>query len=136
MKEHRIRLRGGWLWIDPTSSDSTPRRVSLPLPGFPHESQRVILFRSFQSPPLEPDRETLWLHLQSVPGLVRLTLNEHELHEEPDHQKGLLYRIGAALPAHNRLILDVHPADAKNDQGVQASWGEVSLVIRWEDGGV
>ena len=79
MSEHRIRLRGGWLLRETTPRDATPRRITLPLAGFDANAGKIILFRSFQRPPLDPGRESLWLRLDDVPGLLSVSLNNRRI---------------------------------------------------------
>src|SRR5205823_3450154 len=88
MPEHWIRLRGGWEWHVPGAGQE-PRRVTLPLAGFPGGA---LLVRSFQKPPLDLRRETLWLRLDAVPGLVLVALNGRELVRDPSRTSGLLLR--------------------------------------------
>lgn len=127
MPEHRIRLRGGWLCIDPVADGDAPLRVTLPLAAFPENHGRVVLFRSFQAPPIDVGRETLWLALEEVPGLTRISLNSETL------QPGPLVRLGENLPTYNRLVFDVDTRGLGTTSSLASSWGLVALVIRRDD---
>jgi hypothetical protein len=88
------------------------------------------LTRPFQCPRLDLSRETLWLRLENVAGLiaarlngtpigaVRAELNDYEFKLQP-------------LPHRNILVLEVETALCANDpRGQSPEWGFVSLVIR------
>lgn len=129
MPEHRIRLRGGWLLIDTSAACASPRRLTLPLPGHPEPGHRVVLLRPFQRPPIDPARETLWLHLGSVPGLDEVRLNGVPFARPPAAPDGIWYNLGDDLPARNRLELHLGlaaPAEV-------SAWGDVALLIRSRD---
>ncbi|GAC1463974.1 MAG: hypothetical protein NVSMB9_02110 [Isosphaeraceae bacterium] len=129
MQEHSIKLRGGWEWHGKDSAE--PRRMTLPLPGFPENAGRVRLVRSFQTPPLDPRCETLWLRLNSVPGLVALSLNDREIaRPSAVDDAGRLYCLQGVLPARNRLVLEVEVVEPWEGRVRHSKWGEVALVIR------
>lgn len=127
MPDYQIRLRGGW---ESPGFDGGPRvgRVTLPLPGPPVGPGRIQFARSFQSPPLDRAAESLWLRLQTVPGLVAVHLNGRELSRAPFVEGTLLLALDEAVPGRNRLVLDVEPPARLPDPG--SPWGEVALVIR------
>ena len=60
----------------------------------------------FQAPRLDPERETLALRLDAVPGLMGVTLNGHEIAEVAPGGSSLLVPLGVDLPARNQLILE------------------------------
>jgi hypothetical protein len=134
MSEHRIRLRGGWLLLEPTSRDATRRRITLPLGGFAANAGKIILFRSFQRPPLDPGRESLWLRLDDVPGLLSVALNDRRIALVPNGVSNLLVPLGDDLPARNQLQLDVDPLAGRHASKPDAPWGEVALVIVQSEG--
>lgn len=128
MPEHLIRLRGGWERLDAGETARTSR-VVLPLVSTPEAPERLRLVRWFQTPPLEPGKETLWLRLDSVPGLISVGLNGAELAHGPFHESPLFLPLGDALPARNRVTLD---AEFPDPDGRPDAWGEVGLLIRAE----
>jgi hypothetical protein len=129
MSEHRIRLRGGWLLRETAPQVATPRRITLPLPGFASDAGGIVLFRSFQRPPLDPARESLWLRLDDVPGLRSVALNNRRIALVPPGVSSLLVPLGDDLLARNELRLDVDPVASRDTSEPDAPWGEVALVI-------
>lgn len=117
MNEHVIRFRGGWtdgsarlgLPADWTESDAIPTRLE----------------RAFQAPPLR-GRESLWLRLDAVAGLLCIRLNGMALHAD-SAAEGLEIRLAGLLPRGNRLELEIDPACVVVPTG---GWGHVALVIR------
>lgn len=128
MPEHRIRLRGGWEVLD-SGGGGLPSRLTFPLKAFPDGVGRVRLARSFQTPPLDPRSETLWLRLDAVPGLVSVLFNDRELARGPFGTAVLLLPLGDALPARNRITLDVAPCPGSGCPSEEFPWGEIALVI-------
>jgi hypothetical protein len=126
MAVHPIRLRGGWEAF--AVAGGSAQRVTLPLAAFPEGSDRLRLVRPFQSPPLDPARESLWLRLDNVPGLVAVTLNGRPL-GRPPFDPPLNLPLGQGLPARNRLVLEVESGQA--DPG--SPWGDVALLIVRDD---
>ena len=124
MPEHKIRLRGGWLQIHP-DRNTFGSWLTFPLAQFPNSPDDLRFARSFQRPPLDPERETLWLDLQSVPGLISIALNGRGLVREanPGHVESL--PLGIDLPSRNQLILQVNPSIRP-----EQPWGVIALVIR------
>lgn len=125
--EHWIRLRGGWD-TDPPSE----RRISLPLNTPEPLTTRSRLVRPFQKPPLQPGRESLWIHLADVPGLVQIHLNGEPLplHNSLPNQ---WIRLADDLPQRNRLVLEVEPLQPSSVASPPFVWGSIALVIRAEE---
>jgi hypothetical protein len=123
MAEHLIRLRRGWERLEPEGG-AARGWVTLPLSGFPGGVSRLRLARSFQTPPLDPLHETLWLRLDAVPGLVSVALNDREIARGPFPSSPLLLPLVGNLVARNRLILEVEPPPFGD-----SPWGDVALVI-------
>ena len=130
MPEHPIRLRGGWE-LHPPTAGGVPEKVALPLDGWPPQWGPARLVRRFQTPPLDPDRETLWLRLDAVPGLRAVTLNGHPLATDPLSGATVLLPLGAACSTRNVLELVVEPCRAAVDRDL-SPWGEIALVVRSE----
>ena len=103
-------------------------RLSFPLTRFPEGQVDLRFSRSFQHPPLDHDREALWLDLQSVPGLISIVLNGRELVREvnPGHVES--FSLGIDLPLRNQLVLQVDPSVRP-----EHPWGVVALVIRQKE---
>lgn len=129
MPEHLIRLRRGWLRVALQAPGDGSDRVTLPLAGFPDPGRRVLLTRSFQRPPVDPDREALWLRLEAVPGLNSVVLNGRSMTAGGPLADSLLLPVGDDLPARSVLVLDVGPAHPVGP----LPWGEVALVIVGRD---
>lgn len=135
MSEHRIRLRGGWLWLDPdVSPDDSPtgRRVTLPIewPGGP--AGRVRLARSFGPPPMDPSRETLALHMARVGGLASARLNGAEIARPTPGTTAIEVPLPGPLPRRNLLVLEVDlgaNGDHPGPDQAPVPWGEVALII-------
>lgn len=132
MLEHAIRLRGGWEWHNPAGV-TPPQRVSLPFDRWSLGAGKARLVRHFQRPPIEAGRETLWLRLDDVPGLISVALNGHPLNAGPLSENAGPWPL-EGLEARNRLELEVDPAGI-SPEGRSAPWGHVSLVIRTAVGG-
>ena len=106
MSEHLIRLRKGWELIDLDSPDLRPAPITLPLPAGWGAARRLRLTRRFGCPPLSLQGESLWLRLESVPGLASLRLNGHDLPLGPYFQGTIDIRL-ADLLARNELALEL-----------------------------
>jgi hypothetical protein len=91
----------------------------------------VRLVRWFQAPAIDPRVEALGLRLDDVPGLVAVMLNGTVLALPGPDVPSLWLELPAALPARNRLELDV---EVPNTPGA-GPWGQVALVIRPRDPG-
>ena len=131
MSEHLIRLRKGWESIDLDSLDPRPERITLPLPAGWRSARRLRLTRRFGCPPLNPDIESLWLRLESVPGLASLRLNGRDIPLGPYAHGTIDIRL-AELRPRNELALDLSaPGDPAGDS---TAWGEIALLIRSEPG--
>jgi hypothetical protein len=128
MAEHLIRLRGGWELRG--KAVNLPSRLTLPLgrfPGLP-PALGLRLFRSFQPPSLDRNREQLWLRLEAVPGLTLVKLDGRTL-DRPDAGAPIEHlRLDAdgPLPARSELMLRVSFCFKRLDQ----PWGQITLVIR------
>jgi hypothetical protein len=123
MPDHVIRLRGGWDW------DAGPtRRVSLPIDDWPTPNCLVRLVRRFQSPPIDPRDESLWLRLDAVPGLRSVHLNGGPLIDTANAGSAIETPLYDVLPAGNRLELLVETGEAV--AGGSGGWGLVALIVR------
>jgi hypothetical protein len=110
MREHIIRLRGGWIW-------------------------GPWLIRPFQAPPIDPRCESLGLRLDEVAGLVAVVLNGQELARPPSGTRALWLPLprDPPLPRRNRLVLEVEPP--RRPIGLSPNpgpWGAIALVVRFE----
>ena len=132
MSEHLIRLRGGWERLEP-GERSPATRVTLPLLGFPEGPGRVRLSRWFQAPRLEPGRETLWLRLDAVAGLIAVVLNDSEIAHGPFPTSPVLVRLSENLSTRNRIVLEVESPQQRDPAPADFRWGEVALVVRGVD---
>lgn len=130
MKEHCIRLRGGWVGTNRDDPDASSFQIALPA-HFDHNAiRRLRLSRRFQRPPLDHATEALWLRLGQVPGLLSATLNDAPLLLVP-HASDLIEIPLSDLPPRNLLVLDVDlPAQSDVEPARPSPWGEVALVIR------
>ena len=126
MPGHLIRLRGGWERLGPGGAVEATR-VVLPLAAPFDAPGRLRLGRWFQAPPLEPDKETLWLRLDSVPGLVSVGFIGSVIARGPFQESPVILPLGGALPARNRVVLD-----AEFPEPAGFPWGDVGLLIRAE----
>ena len=134
MSQHLIRLRKGWELIDLDSPDLRPAPITLPLPAGWGAARRLRLTRRFGCPPLSLQSESLWLRLESVPGLASLQLNGHDLPLGPYFQGTIDIRL-ADLPARNELALELSGgASLGAPPGDRVAWGEIALLIRSEHG--
>jgi hypothetical protein len=129
MIEHQIRLRGGWQY-DLRPDQDIRGWITLPLSAFSEGTQRLRLIRSFQTPPLDLDREALWLKLDHVHGLIAVFLNDHEIARPSPGATNLCLRIEHQLPARNQLVLEVDTLLAGDDLPAGSHWGDISLLIR------
>jgi hypothetical protein len=126
MKEHRIRLRAGWVGECHDANDGKALRVSLPNSVELAVGGRWRLTRSFGKPKLGAG-ETVWLELKKVSGLGSALLNGVLLPGAEDGR--LAYQIDPGLLAERNLLvleMDGRRGAAADDR----EWGEVSLVIR------
>jgi hypothetical protein len=133
MPEHLIRLRGGWLWLEPQARGQPPdpsmsRRLTLPMP-WPQGSTingSVRLTRSFATPRIDPEREILLLRLEHVHGLVSAELNDREITRSAPETTAIDIPLPYPLPSRNRLVLEVEPPLAGV---IVEQWGVIALVI-------
>jgi len=131
MPEHLIRLRGGWVLLDPVVLPPLPEtssgpRVTLPI-TWPEEAGSALavrLVRSFGPPPLDSTRECLALRLADVGGLVSAHLNGREIARPAPGTTALEVSLPLPLPPRNRLVLDVEVAPAST-----RPWGAIALVV-------
>jgi hypothetical protein len=128
--EHMIRLRGGWACRALDSPDSSERPLTLPVRWGPHDPARMFLTRKFGRPRLDPDRETLLLKMDHVPGILSVDLNGHPI----ARSAALVSRYEIEL-AHlldrNVLVLEIETPESRlGPAGNVAEWGMISLVIR------
>jgi hypothetical protein len=133
MPEHLIRLRGGWLWLEPQARGRLPdpsmsRRLTLPL-SWPQGNTgkgRVRLTRSFATPRIDPEREILLLRLEHVHGLVSAELNAREITRSAPGTTTIDIPLPYPLPCRNHLVLEVESPLPGVDV---EKWGVVALVI-------
>jgi hypothetical protein len=129
MDEHRIKLRGGWLWVD-RGADGDDLRVTLPIAWPPGPAAHVRLVRPFRRPPIDPDREALALHLEAIDGLVAARLNDREVARPPSGTSSLWIALTGSLPERNVLVLDADPPRPSDASAAGSLWGTIALVIR------
>ena len=134
MRNHIIRLRGGWYWENgPDQAAGRPeRRVVLPLTWPAGVARRGRLVRPFQAPPLDPARESLGFQLDDVAGLVVVELNGRELARPAPGTTSLWLPLPPEppLPRRNLLALEVEPPRRAGSLELDPSpWGTVALVI-------
>ena len=129
MPEHVIRLRGGWTLLGREGEDQDrPDRLTFPLKNLPENQGSLVFSRFFQRPPLTNPGQTLWLQLESVPGLKSIMVNRRELaRANPQGPIEHLF-LGDDLPARNQLILSVD-----SNVRLEEDWGRIALVIQEED---
>ncbi len=134
MTDHRIRLRRGWELLDPGQTPA-PGSLTLPLTEFPDwPATPHRLGRWFNTPPLDPTRETLWLQLAAVRGLRSIRLNDHEVAMSPFSEEPLLVPLGEHLQNRNQLVLDVD-LDSATRPPPGFFWGDIALLIRQREPG-
>ncbi len=75
MDEHRIRLRGGWECQSTSSEEEPPERITLPVRWDPGNPRRLRLTRRFGRPPVDLERQGLFLELAQARGIRSLLLN-------------------------------------------------------------
>lgn len=129
MSEHRIPLRRAWRLLRPRAGppDATP--IDLPsalLPGPGDGPFRLV--RAFHAPRLDPDRESLSLRIDDLPGLVAARLDDAPLPWTPDEPGPVEIPLdGLVAPgARATLALEVEPGP----EAPAAPAGRVALVIR------
>ena len=132
MTDHRIRLRRGWELLNPGDS-SAPRILALPLTEFPEwPAPRQRLGRWFNAPPYDPIRETLWLQLTAVTGLLSIRVNDREIAASPFPEEPFTFSLADRLQNRNQLILDVDLA-ATGRPVSNFFWGDIALLIQPRD---
>jgi hypothetical protein len=135
MPEHLIRLRGGWLRVDPDAPHDAPesgQRVTLPFNQADTPSGRVRLIRSFGPQPFDPGRGTLPVRFARVSGLVSARLNGPTIARPPAGTSTLEIPLAGPLPRRNLLVLDADFDKAltpPSPEPTLETWGEVALVI-------
>ena len=130
MPEHLIRLRGGWERLGAATGRSRAGSRS-PWSRPPSAPQQARLARWFQTPPLDPRRETLWLRLDSVPGLVSVSLNDREIARRPFPAFPLILDLvgDACRPGTGSPSTSSFPS-RPDVPAALFPWGEVALLIR------
>jgi hypothetical protein len=127
MSDHWIRLRGGWR-ADRETPAGPPGWVALPLPQPPWPDPPAALRRAFHAPPIDADREAVWLRLERTAGLRAVRLNGATLVAGTTGPGVIAVRLPVDLPARSLLELEPEPDFAPPaDAG---EWGRVALVIR------
>jgi hypothetical protein len=133
LNEHSIRLRGGWECRSTAAGESLPARLALPTRWTSDQTGLITLTRRFGRPPLDADRDALWLRLDQVPGIRSLHLNGQPLVPIPPTSSRFEFPL-AGLLDRNQLDLEVDIAAASaRSAAVGADWGVISLVIRSAD---
>lgn len=129
MSEHWIRLRGGWI-ADRGHHTDPPAWLTLPLPQPPWPGAPQALRRHFQAPPLDAERESLWLVVAQTSGLRAVRLNgDLVLAPAPGADS---HEIALPLPLPRRSLLELELSEEAPGPSPVA-WGHVALVIRSRD---
>lgn len=128
MTGHKIRLRGGWEWRDTASG--TSRRVALPLSLAAEATSGVLLVRSFNKPPLDKDKEALWLRLEHVPGLRSVRLNGQEIVQATADSSEYSVPLEHLGPSRNVLVLELGSTVRPAQEADNNAWGEIALIVR------
>lgn len=126
MSEHWIRLRGGWT-ADRGPSAESGGWLTLPMTRPPWPDAPRAVRRSFQTPPLDRDREELWLVIAAMPGLRSIRLNGQPLLAEASGNTSREIPLPAHLSGRCLLELELEEALSHSEAG---EWGQVALVIR------
>jgi hypothetical protein len=129
MGEHRIALRRAWEGQFCTAEGVVARRVDLPTRIDPSWG-RFRLDRAFQPPRIDPEKESLFLRLERIAGLVGAWLNDEPVAEAFPSRGPIELAIGIPPPRRCRLTLDVEPPKGATGTDLD-DWGHVALVIRW-----
>jgi hypothetical protein len=129
MPHHTIRLRGGWESTD-TPDNAVSSRITLPLASLHLSSGPFKLIRSFQTPRLDWNEETLWLRLADVPGLISVVLNDRLLLRSPISERVVWLPLRDSVQARNRLVLEVDLERARNGLSAGMRWGDIALEIQ------
>lgn len=126
MSEHWIRLRGGWI-AERGDRVEEAGWWTLPLIRAPWPDAPRAVRRSFQTPPIDREREGLWLVIAAMPGIRSIRLNGDSILRDasgrPSHE--------IRLPNHppRRCLLELELEEMVS--GLEAGeWGQVALVIR------
>jgi hypothetical protein len=135
MPEHLIRLRGGWLRLDPQAIPEAPaagsaRRVTLPMTWPIVPTGRARLARWFGLPTFDPVHEILALRLAHVGGLIAVQFNGREIARPSPGTTALEIPLNDPLPRRNLLVLDVDQTEARPESD---PWGIVALIIAPRD---
>lgn len=120
MIEHRIQLRRAWEAGDPG------RTARLDLPacwGVDTIPPRIA--RRFNRPSIDETVEAVSLEFASVPGLIAVSLNDHDLGSPPEGEDPWVVGLAQLKPSGNCLVLTL---DAEAARGSQA-WGRIALLI-------
>ncbi len=130
MTEHQIRLRGGWTCRAAGALDRVERRLNLPAQWHPDGGGRYLLTRAFGRPPVNRDRETLWLRMERVEGILALELNGRSI--GPVSRGTSRYEIELpSLLERNVLVMEIEvPEPGREPAGAGALWGVIALVVR------
>lgn len=124
MPQHRIQLRAAWSCQAVGGQGAALGRIDLPAGGLASLGGEFHLSRGFGSPPIDPDRETVRLVLEAVPGLKAVRLNGDVLEASHEGSAMVVVSLDGKLQRRNRLVLEVDAACAGNKP-----WGEIALVI-------
>lgn len=126
MPEHRIRLRGAWVWAATDQAGPPTRRIDLPLTALGDLPPRFRLARKFGRPPFDPASQSLRLELADVPGLVAVALNGESLPRSSSAEGDWSIPLDDPLPPRNTLTLDV---DLGSVAALEGPWGSIALVV-------
>jgi hypothetical protein len=132
MREHRIRLRGGWEWESLDGPAEGPGRLTLPTRWPADDRRRRRLTRCFQHPPREPGSRVV-LRLEHVPGIEALVLDGQPAMPTAPGRSDYEIPLEARASRHC-LVLVVAPSLSGSPDAVTEAlgWGHISLVIRPE----
>jgi hypothetical protein len=128
--EHLIRLRKAWEWCKPGIVVSVPERIDLPADPTQFAQGRTRLQRRFGTPAIDPSRESLALRFENVPGLRRVRLNGQPIAQNDPKVGSFEVSLALPLPARNVLELEVDRIPPQTQEGANALWGDIALVIR------
>jgi hypothetical protein len=125
VREHLIRLRGGWELHDPAAADPGPTRLTLPTVwDARHASRPLRLVRKFRGPKVGNAR--IDLAIEAVHGLRAMSLNGEPLGFDVSATGP---RAVALPPLRERNELELVLELAVENAGDGPPWGRIALVI-------
>ena len=121
MTEHRIQLRRAW----DAGDAGRPTRLDLPARwGLDPIPRRIA--RRFNRPRIDEAVEVLRLEFASVPGLIAVSLNDHDLGAPGEGEDPWVVGLADLKPFGNRLVLTLDAEAARRSE----EWGRIALLIR------